>query len=142
MANPSTSSITMVGGRITFHDPSPKAWENFLTVFEVLAKSSKAKSAVIEFELPEIKRNFLYAVPQDYLEKKYKIRILDGRVELPIKIAKEIIEQARGFDIGAKVGPVELLFTHAATLEVLTDLQFAPSLSGLIQKIFPKAKVK
>jgi len=141
MAKPS-SSILVVGGRVELHDTGPRAWENFMRLFDVLAKMSKTKVATLEFDLPDIKRSFLDAVPQDYLEKKYKVRILDGRVEVLLPIAKNILGQAKGFDIGVKIGAVEMIFFHTSKLEILTELQLAAAISGLVQKMFPKAKIK
>jgi len=135
-------AIIVLGGKITLEDSSPKAWGNHMHIFEVLTKMSKSKTVLLKFEAPDIVRGLLDAVPKGYLEKKYKIRIEEGRVDVPLKIAREILKLSKGFDIAARFDAIEMIFFHTGRLEILGDLRIIATISAIMQKMFPKARVK
>jgi hypothetical protein len=142
MAAPKKSAILIVGGKITLEDKSSKAWENYLHIFEVLTKGAKTKTITVLFESPDIVRGLLDAVPRDYLEKKYKVTILEGRVDVPLKLAREMLALAKGFDIAVRFDAIDMIFFHTGKLEVLSELQVTTRISALLQKMFPKIRVK
>ena len=142
MAAHKKSAILMVGGKITLDDTTPKAWSNHIHMFEVLTKMSKVKTAVLRFESPDIVRGLFDAVPKGYLEKKYKIRIEEGHVDVPLKIAHDVLVLAKGFDIAVRFDAIDMIFFHTGKLEILSDLKRAVTISAMVQKMFPKIKMK
>lgn len=136
------STIVVMSGKITLNDASTKSWENYINVFDTLAKLTKSKTALLLFEAPDITRGLLDAVPKGDLERKFKIRIEEGRTEAPLNITQAILKLAKGFDIVVRVDAIDLIFFHTGKLEVLAELQAVVKISELLHKMFPKAAVK
>lgn len=142
MAAKAKSVIMVMGGKVTLEDGSPKAWANYLRIFEVLTKATKSKATVLRFEAPDIRRGLLDAVPEDYLAKKYKLHISEGSTEAPLNIARQILAMAKGFDIAVRFDAIEMIFFHTGKLEILAELRVAAKLAELLKKMFPKARIK
>lgn len=136
------SSIISTGGKVIFEDTSSKAWNNFLEIFDVIVQKTHAKTVLVRFEAPDVKRGLLDAVPEEVMEKKFKINILEHMADVPIKAAREILGMARGFDIAARIEGIDMIFLHNGHLEILSDLQLAATISAMLQKMFRGARVK
>ena len=141
---PDKIAISVEGGKVTFEDDSPKAWQHYLKIFDVLAGKTKAKTAVVHFEAPDIARGLLDAVPKEELEKKLKAAIIDGSATVSVKVAREVVETAKGFDIAVRIEPIELIFFHTGKLEILADMQIAvaAAIVDILRKMFRNARVK